>query len=311
MWTDVDMTYRFEPGIASVEANLRKVAASQIDKAIAEIDDPELEPHKVVHQVRKRCKKLRGLVRLVRDAFDAYKAENASFRDAAAQLSYVRDAEVIIQTFDKLVASANDANQINPESFATARSGLLRRSAEILSQNGLEGRLSRFQEEMRRARDRAEHWTLEERGFKAIAGGLGKTYARARKAVRNAKKEPTAEHFHEWRKGVKYHWYHARLLHDIRPDVMKAHITASDALSELLGDHHDLAVLHDTLSAEGEPFGNQAELASLTELIAARQSDLAHQAFALGSKLLAEKRPALVKRWREYWVSAMPVDKAA
>ena len=164
---------------------------------------------------------------------------------------------------------------------------------------------------MRKARARLEHWTLEERGFKAIAGGLGKTYARARKAMRNAKKEPTAEHFHEWRKWVKYHWYHARLLHDIRPDVMMDHITVSDELSELLGDHHDIAVMHDKLSAEGEPFGNQAELASLTELIAARQSDLAHQAFALGSKLLAEKRPVLVKRWREYWISAMPADKAA
>jgi len=309
MWTDVDMTYRFEPGTASVEANLRKVAASQIDKAISEIDDPQVDPHKTVHQVRKRCKKLRGLVRLVRDTFDGYRAENESFRDAAAQLSYVRDAEVIIQTFDKLIASG--ANQIDPESFVTVRASLLRRSAEILSQNGLEERLSQFQEEMRKARDRLEHWTLEERGFKAIAGGLGKTYARARKAMRNAKKEPTAENFHEWRKGAKYHWYHARLLQDIQPDVMKAHITAADELSELLGDHHDLAVLHDTLSAEATAFGDHAELTSFTELISSRQSELEQQAFALGSNLLAEKRSTLVKRWREYWLSAMPVDKAA
>ena len=40
------------------------------------------------------------------------------------------------------------------------------------------------------------------------------------------------------------------------------------ALSELLGDHHDLAVLHDTLSAQARAFGEQAELTSFTELIA-------------------------------------------
>jgi CHAD domain-containing protein len=311
MWTDLDMAYRFEHGAGSVEANLRKVAASQINKAIAEIDDPDLEPHKTVHQVRKRCKKLRGLVRLVRDAFDAYKAENESFRDAAARLSYVRDAEVIIQTYDKLFARSSDANQIDPERFVTVRAGLLRRSAEILDQNGLQGRLSQFRDEMQAARKRVEHWTLDELGFKAIAGGLGKTYARARKAMRNAKKEPTAEHFHEWRKGIKYHWYHARLLQDIRPEVMKAHITASDELSELLGDHHDLAVLHDTLSAEATAFGDQAALASFTDLITSRQSELAQQAFALSSSLLAEKRSAFIKRWREYWLSAMPIEKAA
>ena len=39
--TDPDMAYRFEQGAGSVEANLRKVAASQINKAIAEIDDPD------------------------------------------------------------------------------------------------------------------------------------------------------------------------------------------------------------------------------------------------------------------------------
>jgi len=301
--TDPDMTYHFEQSAGSVEANVRKVAASQIDKALEEIDDPELGPHKTVHQVRKRCKKLRALVRLVRNTFDVYKSENQTFRDAAAELSYVRDAEVIVQTYDKLVAC--HADQIDPASFATIRARLLQRKTEILNQNGLENRLSQFRHTMGDARDRVEHWTLEEKGFKAIADGLGKTYARARKAMRQAEAEPTPEHLHEWRKRVKYHWYHARLLHDLWPDVMEAHIAASDELSELLGDYHDLAVLHDTLVAEPGAFGDPAELSAFAGLIASRQSDLERQAFALGSKLLAEKGSALVKRWRAYWLGTM------
>ena len=49
----------------------------------------------------------------------------------------------------------------------------------------------------------------------------------------------------------------------------------------------------------------------MRELQELSQSELAQQAFVLGSNLLAEKRSAFIKQWREYWLSAMPVGKAA
>ncbi|MEE4144206.1 MAG: hypothetical protein V2I26_05340, partial [Halieaceae bacterium] len=52
--------------------NIRLVARDQIDKALTELADTTLGPHQVVHQVRKRCKKIRGLIRLVRPVFSAY-----------------------------------------------------------------------------------------------------------------------------------------------------------------------------------------------------------------------------------------------
>ena len=64
-----------------------------------------------------------------------------------------------------LPLGSSDANQIDPERFVTVRAGLLRRSVEILDQNGLQGRLSQFRDEMREARNRVEHWTLDALGF--------------------------------------------------------------------------------------------------------------------------------------------------
>ncbi len=85
------MAYRIKKGDKSVQAGLRRIADEQIGRALGEIDDDDLDFAEKVHQVRKRCKKLRGLIRLVRPAFDDYSAENGAFRDAAQMLSGVRD----------------------------------------------------------------------------------------------------------------------------------------------------------------------------------------------------------------------------
>jgi len=45
-----------------LEDALRRIAVEQIDRAVAEIDDAALPDDATVHQVRKRCKKGRGLV---------------------------------------------------------------------------------------------------------------------------------------------------------------------------------------------------------------------------------------------------------
>ena len=59
------MAYTFELG-KSVQENVRHIAETQVDKAISEIDHSDLSTSATVHQIRKRCKKVRGL-RPVRD----------------------------------------------------------------------------------------------------------------------------------------------------------------------------------------------------------------------------------------------------
>jgi inorganic triphosphatase YgiF len=56
----------------TVQKSVRRIALEQIDKAIREVLDDNVNRHEAVHQVRKRCKKLRGLIRLVRPSFQDY-----------------------------------------------------------------------------------------------------------------------------------------------------------------------------------------------------------------------------------------------
>ena len=291
----------------TVKAGIVNTARSQIDKAIAEIDDKELNHHEVVHQVRKRCKKLRGLIRLIRPVFPDYKKENSFFRDAAGELSSVRDAQSIIECFDDL--AEHYENMAGLVHFEPIRRHLIDRRAKIADNtDDLGDRLKTFRARMVEARARVKKWKITDEGFDAVAEGFMKTYKRGRKTFSKAYEKPSAENFHEWRKRVKYHWYHCRLLREIWPEMLKVQRKTANDLADLLGDDHDLAVLQETLQKEHQRLVhlrdcNAEDLDRIFALINEYRAGLQYQAQFLGERLYAERKKCIAKRFRSYWMS--------
>ncbi|MEE4240383.1 MAG: CHAD domain-containing protein [Desulfopila sp.] len=285
----------------TVKAGIVRIAGSQISTAIEEIDDTELDRHEVVHQIRKRCKKLRGLIRLIRPAFPEYRKENVFFRDAAAELSEIRDAQSIIDSFDTLI-KYNENKAAVP--FEAVRRNLVERRREIAENtSSLEAGLKNFRSRMVQARERIMTWKITEEGFDAVADGFMKTYKRGRKAFTKAYEVPSAENFHEWRKRVKYHWYHCRLLRQIWPEMLKVHRQTADCLADLLGDDHDLAVLKEILKRDSRHLVTSEKLDHIFTLIDERRLELQFQAKFPGERLYAEKKKHLSKRFGSYWMS--------
>ena len=116
-----------------------------------------------------------------------------------------------------------------------------------------------------------------------------------------ARYEPAADHMHEWRKHMKYHWYHARLLRGIWPATMQAHVEAASELADLLGDHHDLTVLRERLTKHPERYGGFDAARMVEKMAARREEQLAGKIFRRGALLLAERPKALARRWERYW----------
>lgn len=294
------MAYGFASDDTSVEEGFRRIATEILDKAIRQVDKLNDAPagpdnDETIHQLRKGCKKLRGLYRLVRPGFGGYARENAAIRDAAAGLSSARDAEVLVATFDALMDKAAPA----PQAVAAFREKLEARRKELARGNRAAAALAEFRDAMAAARKRSRRWRLEEDGFDALAGGLEASYARARKAMRGARKDPSPETFHEWRKRAKDHWYHARLLSPIWPELMDTHVRLAEDLGELLGFHHDLCVFREAIPALVD--GDEAAATFLADLAQRREAEVAVDCLALGARLLAEKPAALAERWRAYW----------
>jgi CHAD domain-containing protein len=293
------MSYRFAAGQEPAQ-EIKRVVCEQIDQAIQELTDEDLDRHKGVHQLRKRCKKIRATLRLARHKLgDVYPGENRMFRDLGRQLSQVRDAEAMIETFNSLRDAYKE--ELRSGGFQAVRKVLEQRRQTISDeQAGLDQQIETTVGTLREAKQRVMAWPLHVEKYRALSPGLRQTYRRGRKARVQAYRHSTPEHFHEWRKGVKHHWYHVRLLQQTWPDVMQGYGKALKTLAELLGDDHDLTVFRQTLSAEPEAFGTDADIQVLLGLSEQRQTELRLRAKRLGQRIFAEKSSRFCHRMQQY-----------
>lgn len=294
------MPYRLKAGESPAEG-VRRVADEQLEQALASLRD-EPDRGEAVHDLRKRLKKLRALLRLVRDETgeDFYGRENRRFRDAGRALSALRDAEVLVETLDGLRARFDAV--LYARSFEAVRRELVRRHAKAAGRLVGDGeRAGEVAATLEAARGSLPGWPIESRGWSAFGGGLEKVYGRGRKALESAYESGAAADFHDWRKRVKYLWYHLRLLRDAWPGPLAAAAEEAKRLADLLGEDHDLAVLDQTLRAEPGAFGRPAGQEALLGLIAGRSRELRAEAEPLGRRLYAEKPARFAARLGRYW----------
>jgi CHAD domain-containing protein len=297
------------------DVGLDRIAAEQLDRALGGLDDPKVDRHEAIHDARKCGKRLRALLRLARAGVgdEAYRRENAAIRDAARGLSGLRDAEALVETYQRL--QVRFADEADWRRLAGVRRTLLARRRRLGDDGTLPQQIAAFGEALRAVRDRLPCWPLAGLGFDDLASGFEHGYRRGRKAMRAVADAPSDEGFHAWRKRAKDHRYHLELLRDLWPAQIKARRAEMRALGELLGDDHDLSVLRATLTAERANFGDGAGL--LLELAGRRQSELRERMWPLGRRLYAERPKALTQRYRRYWLAwrdearAEPLDQAA
>ncbi|MDD2239972.1 MAG: CHAD domain-containing protein [Kiritimatiellae bacterium] len=298
------MPYRLKTD-ETVQNGVRRIADEQIERALTELQNTDLSSSAIIHQVRKRSKKVRALLRLVRLALkERYSQENARYRDAARSLSAVRDVTAMIETYDALYRLY--AKEVDGQVIAPIRRYLTARQQVVMADDALvEERLQAFGRTLIDGRGSTAVWTLSDDGFAAVAGGLRKTYRRARTAMRIAYEECAPTPFHEWRKRVKYHWYHLRLLREIWPVAIGARRNEADHLGAMLGDHHNLSLLRDLLLDESDCSLKEEAIGTFIGLIDHRLSELQTRCKPLGKRLFAEKPTQMLERFAHYW-SATP-----
>lgn len=293
------MAYRFRLGETTGDA-VRRIATEQIDRALGELGDEGLDRDRTIHQIRKRCKKLRGLVRLVRPALGkTYPRANACFRDAARLVSAARDAHTRVVAFDQLLSRYR--GEIRVESFAELREAVATSPAVDPQGSLVEGRLAEFETRFRQARREVEGWRIDGDGFAPIAAGLRKTYGRGRRAMTVARSSGNTADYHDWRKRVKYHGYHLRLLRPLWPPLLVARRQEVDRLGDCLGDDHDLAVLRQTILELPKRLSDSAAAELLLGLLDRRRSGWHRRAAAIGGRLYGEPSEAMVGRLESYW----------
>jgi CHAD domain-containing protein len=270
--------------------SLQGVARDQLEGAadgLGSGDDLE----EAVHDARKRIKKTRAALRLARPGLSkrVYRAENAALRDTARGLSGARDADVMVETAEKL--GERYAGHAPATLFEQLRDRLAAR------RGGAGADAGEAADTLRALAAGVDAWAIAGDERDVLVPALHRTYARGREAFAVADRRPTAEHLHEWRKRVKDLWYQEKLVSEAWPEVLEAHADEAKALSKLLGDDHDLAVLSELLGAEP---GLTDDPDLIHELIGRRRNELLEAVRALGRRVYAERPKAYARRLERY-----------
>lgn len=300
-----EVSYSLEHDEAVIDG-IRRICREQADKAIEALgSDAAQEPHTAIHECRKRCKKIRGAVRLVRPAVgdDEYQRVNRLARDAARELSEFRDARALAETFDRL----RDVVELDRDQMSTTQELLdadqLAAEAELQPEHPAVQRSRALLAELV---DAIDDLSTKRSEWDAIAPGLVTTYQRGRTALDASIENGTGETFHEWRKRAKYTRYHLSLITTAAPDLLDPLETAFHHLTDALGDAHDLYVLEQRLAGVDDIDGARL-------LVAGARADLERRAVRLGRRLYAESAKRFEQRLGAYWAvwRSEPADVVA
>ena len=271
------MAYSFRND-ESLADNLHAVAISQIEAAMGDLK--QLPQEEAVHAVRKHCKKLRALLRLVRgEVEDLYSYENAQYRALANGLSTSRDA---VSLRDALL-------KVSPGKYPQIQRFLEQRAVQQNDADAIEEAGALLQQ----GRNRIARWSLDQIRWKHARRGYRKGYRRARNAKRAVLKDSSTETMHTFRKRVKDHWYHTRLLEKRFPEIGERRKPLKE-LSQALGDWRDLHLLRRLLAQDAEEFSG--ELIPFLDCTSSRLQTLDSQIEQLCSKLFAPKQPPLSRQ---------------
>jgi CHAD domain-containing protein len=281
---------------------LRRIAAGRADEALDHLRgrSDAADEADAVHEARKDLKKLRSVLRLVRPSLgdELYRRENERFRDAGRALGGARDAHVKLETIAALRERYDDefpADGLDPLMDALAE-----------ERDALQGELAdgepRAEAAARIGPGRAgiEGWPLADEGWSLVGPGLERGYRRGRNRFADVKADPTPANVHEWRKRAKDLWYQLRIVRGAWPDVLGETADETHELADLLGDHHDLTVLEEDVTARSGLVAS-SDRKALRDLIGRRQRELLEPALELGERIYAEKPKAFAGRIGAYW----------
>ncbi len=297
------MAYAIERG-ESITRALPRIIVERIDAAYEQLLDQDETPEERVHNARKRFKETRAALRMIRFSLGRqFAAENVWFRNAGRDLASLRDVDAMIEAIDKLAELADGFH--DRRVLRLLRRRLVRRQQRA-KRDELQSRISNAAAQLPIAKARMTLLPPLPDRFGTIGDGLVRTYRDGRRMFSEAVAAPSPVAFHEWRKRVKDHWYHAQILRHVWPEVMKPYRDQMELLSDALGERHDLDVLQQ-LVVDGGVFQREYDMRVIHALIDRRSAEHTAAALLLGERIYAEPPRAIYERFDSHW-SAWRID---
>lgn len=291
----------------SVPNGVKRLLQEQIETAITYLKDEETDRDIAVHEARKCFKRIRAIFRLIRGKInkDTFQDKNTLYRDLGQELAPVRDAYVMVETLKTIHSQLDDSRT---KRVATAiRKDLeadYKKTKADFWQN--EATVQQVIEALEDELASLDSLSIKHDSFKMFKKGLRKVYKRGYKRMDVAyERIPDAEAFHDWRKRVKYLWYHMTILQPVHPAKIMPLVTQLDELSDLLGLAHDYAVLYETIASHPKTQSGLGR--QLLAIIDYKRGELELSAKPFGEAIYSLKSKKFTKQVKKWWKNPKPI----
>lgn len=291
-------------GDEGLPREVRRIAVERIRSARKTLRKVSDDTDASIHGARRDLKKLRALIRLVREPLgkSRFKEEDRTFRDAGRLLAPFRDAAARVALVDAL--RGKETASISSSALEIAQDEVHSLYRKTVRKGDIRKAAKEADALLKEAKTRVKDWELEESGFELFREGLADMYTHARSGLARCLIHPTAANFHDWRKCCKYLRYQIELLHTLAPKEMKAAENTLHKLTDLLGNDHDLAVLGETLESLADGTLDDAELWAIHQSFQSEHQRFMKGCWIKGRQFFAEETAPFVKRIEGYWETA-------
>ena len=276
----------------TLDRGLTRIAGEAIEGAVGHLTDSTADAVTRVHEIRKRCKEVRAVLRLGKYGLDGdYGVLNAAFRDVGRELASTRESDALLSIMKSLRAATRDPLEWRALTHVS-RLLAAHPPAEI---------------DFAALAKRLPSVSFAADGAGWFKRGLRRLYRNGRRALRDAQAAPNAAAIHEWRKRVKDLWYATQIVAPAWPEMLDARVELLHDLSRLLGDHHDVWALDAHVAENRARFGRITAL-RIAAVAERRLAEIESEIFEKGEIAYAERprdwAQTIVDAWRA-WTRAL------
>ena len=242
-----------------------------------------------IHEMRKTCKKLRALLRMIRPALDedSFLALNRKIRDFARQLAALRDNKVMLDTLDQI--ARHFAPVLHEQALAPVFEALRHSTEKPADAVVVAPEPAAMQTQLTDILAAASQTDYSRIDIETLLDGIVDCYRRGRRALSRMEASPDTDNGHALRRLAKYQYYQLRMLVAWNETGLKCAISDFHQLEDTLGKDHDLAVLEDALVTQPEICPDQVRRQLLHALIESRRIALLSKALRIARKLYRVK----------------------
>lgn len=275
----------------------KRILLEQTGAIVTALSDRAGDVDQRIHDVRKRIKRVRAVLRLVTLKLDsdALDVRESVLRAVARKLAPARDATVVLECFEEIAVhftggAVERIRELLADAVRLAKrkslgpEKLLALAAEIRTAVAIFSRVGTVQE-----------------GWPALEIGLADSYRTARKDVRAAFADPDVDRLHECRRHAKWFWEQLRMLRRALPKPIARLLPRLDKFTDLLGRYHDFYLLQKTLNEASAHGLEVAKFPPLHGHINREMGKCLKRARKLSTDIFALRPKAMLARLHDGW----------